>query len=524
MDSRQGKSAAIRRRMVISTLSNYVGKVYTLGVWFFLTPFILRQLGATDYGLYALVGSVAAYGLLLDFGIASAVTKYIAEFHARGQIEHAQSLVATALVLYSGLGLIAVALSVIVAPAFPILFNVPAEQRTTATWLVLLSGLGLGIALPCAMPQAVLRGLQRFDLVNLIGIVGMSLFTIATVAALSLGWGLLGIMAVNIPVTLIMQVPTIGLIHRVAPGLRLGWRGGSRRLVRTVTSFSSAMFVLDLSGQIQSKTDEIVVGAMLPVANVTPYSIARRLSEMPQILTDQFMKVLMPLASQLHAENDRGRLRMLYVTSTRLTLALFVPLACGLVILARPFLTAWVGAAYADYDYLVLILISASLIETSQWPAGSILQGIGRHRMLAVMALGSALGNLGLSLTLVRSLGLAGVALGTLIPTAIECLCFILPYVMRVNGISLRTVLTEVYLPALLPALPMSAVLYSFREIIRPDSLISIVVVGSVGLLVYAIGYMSFGAGQAERQLGRDTMLAAIRFTRAHLGRARSDP
>lgn len=523
MDSQQAKTSAIRRRVLVSTLSNYVGKVFTLGIWFFLTPFILRQLGATDYGLYILVGSVAAYGLLLDFGIATAVTKYVAEYHARGQIEQAQSLVATALWLYSGLGLLAIVLSVIFAPLFPSLFNIPVEQHTTANWLVLLSGLGLGIALPCAVPQAVLRGLQRFDLVNVISIVGMSLFAVVTIASLLLGGGLLGIMAVNIPVTLVMQVPSIWLIQRIAPGLRLGWRGSNRRLLRTVTSFSSAMFVLNLSGQIQTKTDEIVVGAMLPVANVTPYSIARRLSEMPQILTDQFMKVIMPLASQLQAENDRGRLRTLYVTSTRLTLALFVPLACGLVILARPFLTAWVGAAYADYDYLVLILIGASLIETSQWPAGSILQGMGRHRLLALMALGSALGNLGLSLILVRSIGLAGVALGTLIPTAIECLCFILPYALRINGISLRAALAEVYLPALLPALPMSAVLYGLREIARPDSLISIALIGALGLIVYVIGYLSFGAGQVERQLGRDTLLAAIRFTRTHLGRARSD-
>ena len=94
---------------------------------------------------------------------------------------------------------------------------------------------------------------------------------------------------------------------------------------------------------------------------------------------------------------------------------------------------------------------------------------------------------------------------------------------MRVNQIRFQTVLTEVYLPALLPALPMAAVLYCLREIVKPDSLVSIAIIGSVGLLVYVIGYMSFGAGRAERQLGRDTLLAAIRFTKAHLGRARSD-
>jgi O-antigen/teichoic acid export membrane protein len=289
-------------------------------------------------------------------------------------------------------------------------------------------------------------------------------------------------------------------------------------------SFSSALFVINVAGQLQTKTDEIVIGASMPVAFVTPYSIARRLSEMPQLLSAQFMKVILPLASQLDAENDRVRLRTVYLTSSRITLAIFLPLAVGVVILAQPFLTAWVGAPYGQYAYLVVILTLASLIDTSQWPAGVILQGMGRHRLLALIALGSAFANLGLSLVLVRPLGLAGVALGTLIPTTIESLCFVLPYVMRVNHISFRVVLTEIYLPALLPALPMAIVLYGLREIVRPVSLIAIAAIGGLSLLVYLIGYAVLGAGRVERQLGRDAWLGALHFTRRRFGRVRPDP
>jgi len=329
--------------------------------------------------------------------------------------------------------------------------------------------------------------------------------------------------AVNVPVTLVTQLPAVWLIKRTAPELHFGWRGASRRLLKTVTSFSSALFVINAASQLQTKTDEIVIGASLPIASVTPYSIARRLSELPQLLTEQFMKVLMPLASQLHAENDRARLRALYLTSTRLTLAVFVPLALGVIIMARPFITVWVGAPYGQYDYLVLILTAASFTVTSQWPAGAILLGMNRHRILALITLCSAVINLGLSLALVHPFGLAGVALGTLVPSTIAYLCCVLPYAMRVNQVTLRTLLAEIYRPALLPALPMAAVLYLLREIIHPDSFVAIAAIGGVGLLVYGIGYAMVGAGQAERALGRDTMLAVIRFTRTQLRRARSD-
>jgi O-antigen/teichoic acid export membrane protein len=57
------------RHVILSSLSNYVGKFVNLISWFILTPFILNQLGDRSYGLWALVGSVTAYGLLLNLGI-----------------------------------------------------------------------------------------------------------------------------------------------------------------------------------------------------------------------------------------------------------------------------------------------------------------------------------------------------------------------------------------------------------------------------------------------------------------------
>jgi O-antigen/teichoic acid export membrane protein len=500
----------LRRRVVLSTLANYANKLVTLGVWFFLTPFLVRRLGDTQYGLWILVGSVVAYGTLLDFGIAPAVTKYVAEYHARGEIEQARSLVATALWLYTGLGLLALLASVLLAPVFPHIFAVPADQQTTAVWLVLLSGLGLAIALPATTASAVLQGLQRFDLSNIVGIVGMAVFTIATVSVLLLGGGLLGMVAVNIPITLIMQIPAIWLVYRTAPELRFGWGGARRELARRVFSFSSALVVINLASQVQTQTDEIVIGAFLPVASVTPYSIARRLSGIPQLLTNQFMKVLLPLASHLNARDERQQLRSLYLMGTRLTLAIDVPLVCGLLVLGRAFLGVWVGPEYAGVAPLAAILAIASLFDTSMWPAAYILQGMARHRPLALIAIGTAAVNLALSIYLVHPLGVTGVALGTLIPTLIECVCLVTPYAMRENGVSLRAFLVEILLPTLLPAGPMLATLYGLCQWLQPASYLAIIAVGAAGASVYGLLYLALSRGQPEQALLRHSIADVV--------------
>jgi O-antigen/teichoic acid export membrane protein len=369
----------------------------------------------------------------------------------------------------------------------------------------------------------VLQGLHRFDFANLIGILGMALFTIATVSVLLLGGGLLGMVAINIPITLTMQIPTIWLIRRAAPELQFGRGRPRRELVRTVFSFSSALVVVNLASQIQSQTDEIVIGIFLPVASVTPYSIARRLSGLPQILTNQFVKVLMPLASQLTATDERHQLRSLYLTSARLTLALDVPLVCGLIVLGRSFLMVWVGAEYASAAPLLAILAIASLVDTSMWPASNILQGMSRHRPLAIFAIGSALVNLLLSIWLVHPLGVAGVALGTLIPTSIECVCFVTPYAMRQNGVSLRAFLSEILWPSLVPAVPMLAVLFALRQLLQPSSYLAIGAIGLAGVGVYGLLYLALSRGKPEHVLLRRLAGYVIDATRRRLGRPSKD-
>jgi len=503
-----------------STTSNFIGKFVALGSAFLLTPFILNQLGAGNYGLWVLVGSVVAYGSLLDLGIAGAVIKHVAEYRAKGENEQVQSLLATALRLYCFIGLIVVVLSAILAPFFLNLFDVVPNERAMAKALVLLSGITVGISIPCTLTMAVLRGLQRFDLVNLISSTSALLGLAIVVAVLHLGGGIVSIVAVNIPVILATQAVSVWLIKHTAPELRFGWRGAKRSWVRPILSFSSSLFVIDMATRLQTKTDEIVIGVFLPVSSITPYFLARRLSEVAQILTDQFMKVLLPLASELHAENDRTRLRSLYITGTRLTLVFFLPVGCTLVILVRPILTLWVGAAYADYAHLVAILTLAGLIDASQWPAGSILQGMARHRPLAVMAICSGLANLALSIALIHPFGLTGVALGTLFPTTVVCLGLALPYSMGVIGVSSTQVVKEVLLPALLPAIPTAIVLYVLQDAIEASSLLSIMVVAAIGLLVYAIGYLNFGASEAERQTCRSFALRTIRFAESCLKRS----
>ncbi len=508
------------RRALLNTLSNFTAKFLSLGAWVLLTRFILQHLGPSQYGLWVLVGSVTAYGSLFDFGIAAAITKYVAEFRARQEAERARSLIATALWLYTGLGLAVVLLSAALAPVFPHLFAIRPDQRLTAMWLVLLSGIHVGLLIPCAAPGAVLRGLQRFDILNMLGAVGTLLSFAATVAMLYLGGGVVSLAIVGIGVTLLMQLPAIWFIRRLAPDMPLGWRGAQRRMANTVASFSSSLLLIHLGGQLETKTDEIVIGKFLPLSAIAPYNIARRVSALPLALTEQFLSLLLPLASSMAAENDHSRVRSLYIVSTRLTLAMFIPIGLSLVVLAKPILALWVGEEYSGYSHLVLILTIASLIDTSQWPAGMILQGMARHRPLALLSIATGLGNLALSILLIAFLGLTGVALGTLIPTTIVCLLLVMPYAARAMNVRVRELISRAFLPALAPAVPALAVAFILRTLLAPQSVASVLLVAGASSLVFAVGYLTLKVNELERRTCRQLAVTLIDSARLQWRRA----
>lgn len=84
---------------VVLGLSNIVGLLYT--------PYMLRMMGQSEYGLYSLVASVVAYLTILDLGFGNAIIRYTAKFRAEGKVKEQQSMFGMFIILYSFIGLVA---------------------------------------------------------------------------------------------------------------------------------------------------------------------------------------------------------------------------------------------------------------------------------------------------------------------------------------------------------------------------------------------------------------------------------
>ena len=505
----------IQKRVFSAALANWVGQFITLATNFLLAPFILHQVGETQYGMLAVVGSVILQGANLDLGIRSALIKLVAEYHARDEVGELRGILATSLWMYCLMGTIALALTLLISPFLPRLFNVPPSESDTMVNLGLLMGTQLALSIASSTPSAVLSGLQRYDIKNAVAVVWTMFSAAATIAVLYAGGGIVGIAVASAGLAVLMQSVYLLCLNRVAPDLRLSFRGASTKFVKRILSFSTSMLLIDASSSLQTKADEMVIGAFMPVSNVSPYSLARRLSSIPQMIAERFVWAFVPLTSQLDAQGETERLRGLYLTGTRITLALGLPFAAVVMILAGPLLTLWVGEQYAKYAPITFILASASILELSSASGAAILQGLGRHHWLAIMGACAAAANIVMSILLVRDYGLIGVAIGTLLPTAVIALGWKMPYAMRVLQISLREMLAKSLLPVLWPFLMTVGLLQTLLWKIQPSGLISVGCTAVAGLAAFFAIYLPFFSGDAERRFVGNAIAALTRRLRA---------
>lgn len=510
---------AVARRVATGAASNALGRIVVLLSRIAVTPIIVHAVGATDYGVWILIASIASFGAILELGISAGLVKYVAEHSAREETGEAAQIVSAATWLYRLLAAFFALTGLVLAAVVPLILGLEGDSATLAQALGAVAAIDLGLSMFSLAPMSVLKGVQRFPVVNAIQAAAALLGVALTVIVIAAGGEIVAVSAAWALTTAISAATFVLVARRTVPEyMSIPGRRDAER-VRRLIRFSRSIAAVQVAVNMQSRLDAVVIAAALPVRNVTPYSFAQRLADGTRIATDQFGKVLLPLASEVSATRERAAVRELFLTSTRLTLAIALGVGLPVALLGGPILEIWVGDEFSGYGALVAILACAAIVDLPSYPAAAVMQSLERHGPIAWMATGSAVANVGLSIALVGPYGVEGVATGTLIASAVEILVFVVPYAARVLGVSPWGFLSAVVLPLVVPSAILAVLLLGGHALLPVDSLPRLAVVVGGALAAYALAYAAFGAAARERAVYRAAASAVLRR-----GRVRSWP
>src|SRR5580704_562795 len=114
-------------------------------VGIFLSPYILHRLGDEAFGLWILIFSVTGYYGLFDLGIRSSIVRYIAKYSATEEYDELNRLVNTAMFSYSGIGILAMVVTLTATYYVDSIFKIPPAFLSTARWLLLMVGTSVSL-------------------------------------------------------------------------------------------------------------------------------------------------------------------------------------------------------------------------------------------------------------------------------------------------------------------------------------------------------------------------------------------
>jgi O-antigen/teichoic acid export membrane protein len=153
-------------------------------------------------------------------------------------------------------------------------------------------------------------------------------------------------------------------------------------------------------------------------------------------------------------------------------LGLVFPIALALIFRGRTFISIWMGPQYGLVSETVLQILMISLFfSMADSTAGAVMMAIDKHKPVARWAVYEAVLNLGLSIILVRRVGLYGVAWGTSISMAFTHIAFWPRYVRKTLGVSSVAYMWEGWGKISVCAIPFGLVCYMAERYWHPSNL-----------------------------------------------------
>jgi O-antigen/teichoic acid export membrane protein len=479
-----------RRNILTNAMVNWLGFAVQMLVAFYLSPILVQSLGGERYGIWSLVESILAYLVLLDFGVGSSVVRYIARFEATHDHDQVNRVFNTSFCIFTLAGAAALLLAAAIAYlGLPFFTKIPPAMGPEARWLLILLGLNLGLGLPLKVFSCLLDGLGRYPAQIGIKTVGLIVRTALLLVVAASGGGLVPL-ALVITTCNILEYATMGLIAwRYFPQLRFSVALIDRSTLKLIRGYSVHAFVAMIAGRISFQTDAIVIGAFLMPEQITLFVIAARLVEYAKESFRAVTTGFMPAVSVLEAQGDDTGIRRMLVDGTRFGLWVVLPLQVGLMLLGKAFLSLWMKRVpeIAELSYPTLLILATPLaLALPQVVAARILYGTGRLRWFARAVMIEAVANLLLSLILVQSYGIEGVALGTAIPNLLGNAALIV-YICWTLDIPLASYLRKAFLLPSAVVLVPGGIWSAFLKWGEIDSWSSFVAFGFCGLAAHCL-------------------------------------
>lgn len=469
---------SITKNTTLLTGASILQKVVSF-VYFTL---VARYLGAGDTSQYFLALSfVAVFTVVADFGITPSLTRELSKFPEKAR-DYLNSVFWIKLLF----GLLAYALIF----ASVNILNYPDFTKR----LIMVAGLTVLLDNLNAVAYAYLRSIKNLTYesvaIFLSQLTTLIVGSVALFTHASMFW-LVGAYAVPSFINFFVLLGYLKIKYQIV----YAWRLNSS-LIKAFLLIALPFALAGIISRLYSYTDTVIMSKVLTKEELgwwsVPYKIIFAFQFLPAALTIS----VYPVMSRAYLEN-KARVAALYERAWQYLLLISVPMAFGLLVVARPVILKVYTASYWPSVLALQVLGFAIIFIFLSYINGALLNATGRQKIQTSIVAISWVASTILNLLLIPRFGIYGAAVTALLTNA---LAFFIGYVFIGKFIPLphREILV-ISAKAILAAAIMSAVVFVLEK------RLNFIVAVPVGALVY--GLLIYWFKVVSKQTIKDTLI-----------------
>lgn len=350
----QLKSGVVLNYILI-LINTLVGLVYT--------PYMLRMMGQSEYGLYALVASVISYLTILDLGLGNAIIRYTAKFRAENKMQEQYEMFGMFFILYLAIGIIALfagcALCFNVDSIFGSTMTI-AELEKARIMLIMLV-FNLAFTFPMSIFGSIITAYERFIFPRIVTIIRIILNTIVMVVLLKMGYRAIAMVIVqtvfNILTLCLNYIYCKKKLHIKICFGKFNWS-----LLKEIAIYSFWIFLNVIMDKVYWSTGQFVLGALVGTIAVSVYAVAIQLQHLYMQFSSAISSIFLPKVTALVASASSDKeISDLFIRTGRIQFIVMAFILSGFVVFGKQFILLWAGVEYID-AYVICILFFVSLL------------------------------------------------------------------------------------------------------------------------------------------------------------------
>lgn len=396
------------RAVVIS----YASIVFSVITGLLYTPWLIRELGSSDYAIYTICVSLMTY-FTVDFGIGAAITRFIAKYRANNEEYKVNGLLGIALRLYLIIDIIAlVALTVMYFLLEHIYVGLTTAELQRMRVVFLITGIMTVTCIPVMPLNGVFVAfgrvyeVKKFDLIQ-------KMFTVGLIClSLLIGRGLYAIVLVNAAVTVCINAVKLLTIHKqekLVPKIRTK----DRQITKELLTFSAWVAIAMIADKFFFSFQPTLLGIFSDSTAISVFAVATSIEGYILLFADGLNGIFLPRVTNMVVKrNDPREITDLMIRVGRLQMLIASLFIVGIITQGKDFIPIWFGTEYRMSYYAAVIVLIPCFIHLTQSIATETLYATNQVRFRTLAYVLSSVVNVVVTALLAPRLGAIGAAIG----------------------------------------------------------------------------------------------------------------